>query len=56
MIESQRALIDARRGYVVAWAEAASSLSDLERAVGLPLDRIEAVGGDRPGPSNPQRQ
>jgi len=53
LIESQRALIDARRGYVVAWADAASSLSDLERAVGLPLIRIEAVGGDRPGPSNP---
>ncbi len=56
LIESQRALIDARREYVVAWADAASSLSDLERAVGLPLDRIEAVGEGQPGPSNPNRQ
>ncbi|MHC4774612.1 MAG: TolC family protein, partial [Planctomycetota bacterium] len=41
LIESQRALVEARRGHVVVWADAASSLSDLERAVGLPLDRIE---------------
>jgi cobalt-zinc-cadmium efflux system outer membrane protein len=54
LLESQRALIAARRGYVVAWADAASSLSDLERAVGLPLDRIETARRDRPGPPNPQ--
>ncbi|MHC4218129.1 MAG: TolC family protein [Planctomycetota bacterium] len=56
LLESQRALIDARREYVVAWGDAARSLSDLERAVGLPLDRIEAVGEGRPGPSKPQTQ
>ena len=47
LIASQRALLEAHRGYVVAWADAASSLSDLERAVGLPLDRIESHGGQR---------
>ncbi|MHC4304155.1 MAG: TolC family protein [Planctomycetota bacterium] len=55
LIDSQRALIEARRGYVVAWADAASSLSDLERAVGLPLDRIEAAGEGEPDSSDPQQ-
>jgi cobalt-zinc-cadmium efflux system outer membrane protein len=54
LIESQRALVEARRGHVVARADAASSLSDLERAVGLPLDRIEAAGEGPPEPSKPQ--
>ncbi len=43
LLESQRSLLDTRRGYVQVWANAATSLSDLERAVGLPLTGIEAA-------------
>ncbi|MHC4063775.1 MAG: TolC family protein, partial [Planctomycetota bacterium] len=40
LLASQRALLDAHRGYVLVWSDAAISLADLERAVGLPLDSI----------------
>ncbi|MHC4272462.1 MAG: TolC family protein [Planctomycetota bacterium] len=45
LIESQRALVEARRGHVVVWADAASSLSDLEQEDRLILpseDGLEA--------------
>lgn len=54
LLESQRTLLETRRGRVQAWADAAASLSDLERAVGLPLgdfnpapndDEMEIEGG-----------
>jgi len=41
LLASQRSLLDAHRGYVQVWSEAAISLADLERAVGLPLDAIQ---------------
>ncbi len=44
LLESQRSLLDRRRGYVQVWATAATSLSDLERAAGVPLGDIEAAG------------
>ena len=40
LLASQRALLDAHRGYVLVWSDAATSLADLERAVGLPLEDI----------------
>ncbi len=40
LLASQRSLLDAHRGYVLVWSDAAISLADLERAVGLPLDTI----------------
>lgn len=43
LLDSQRSLLDTRRGYVQAWADAASSLSDLERAVGLQIDGMHAA-------------
>ncbi len=43
LLESQRALLDTRGGYVLAWSDASTSLSDLERAVGLPLEAATAV-------------
>ena len=43
LLESQRSQLETRRGYVEVWANAASSLSDLQRAVGVPLDEVEAV-------------
>ena len=43
LLESQRALLETRRAYVLAWSDASMSLSDLERAVGLPLDTATAV-------------
>lgn len=42
LLASQRNLLATRRQYVTAHAAAAASLADLERAVGLPLDRIDA--------------
>ena len=44
LLESQRSLLDTRRGYVRVWANAAISLSDLERAAGVPLDDVQAAG------------
>lgn len=41
LLASQRSLLDAHRGYVQVWSDAAISLADLERAVGLPLDAIQ---------------
>ncbi|UCE58265.1 MAG: TolC family protein [Phycisphaerales bacterium] len=49
LLESQRSLLDTRRGYVQVWATAATSLSDLERAVGLPLNDVEAAGTQEEG-------
>lgn len=46
LLESQRALLETRRGYVLAWSDASMSLSDLERAVGLPLEAATAVASD----------
>ena len=43
LLEAQRALLETRRGYVLAWSNASVSLSDLERAVGLPLETATAV-------------
>jgi len=37
LLESQRSLLDTRRGFIEVWANAATSLSDLERAIGVPL-------------------
>ena len=42
----QRALLETRRGYVLAWSNASMSLIDLERAVGLPLETATAVASD----------
>jgi cobalt-zinc-cadmium efflux system outer membrane protein len=42
LLESQRALLETRRGYILAWSDASTSLSDLERAVGLPLETATA--------------
>ncbi len=47
LLESQRSMLDTRRGYVQVWATAAISLSDLERAVGLPLAEVEAAAMDK---------
>ena len=44
LLESQRALLETRREYVVAWSNASISLSDLERAVGLPLATATTEG------------
>ncbi len=49
LLESQRSLLDTRRGYVQVWATAAISLSDLERAVGLPLTDVEAAATHEEG-------
>jgi len=49
LLESQRSLLDTRRGYVQVWATAATSLSDLERAVGLPLTDVEAAATHEEG-------
>ena len=46
LLESQRSRLGTRRGYVQAWANAATALSDLERAAGVPLDEIEAARMD----------
>ncbi len=46
LLESQRSLLDARRGYVQVWETAATSLSDLERAVGLPLASAAAAASN----------
>ena len=46
LLESQRALLETRRGYVLAWSDASMSLSDLERAVGLPLETATAAASD----------
>ena len=48
LLESQRALLDTRGAYVLAWSDASTSLSDLERALGLPLETATdaAAGAD----------
>ncbi len=55
LLESQRALLKTRRGYVLAWSDASMSLSDLERAVGLPLaiatdaaSKADSIGTGQP--------
>ena len=44
LLESQRSLLETRRGHVQVWANAAAAFSDLERAVGVPLGNVKAVG------------
>jgi cobalt-zinc-cadmium efflux system outer membrane protein len=58
LLESQRSLLETRRGHVQVWADAAASLSDLERAAGLPLTQIDTAthkeheqSSDKGGPS-----
>jgi cobalt-zinc-cadmium efflux system outer membrane protein len=46
LLESQRSLLETHRGQVQVWADAAASLSDLERAIGLPLDDVDGVEVD----------
>ncbi len=43
LLQSQRSLLETRRGHIQVWADAAASLSDLERAVGLPLAELGAT-------------
>lgn len=45
LLASQRNLLATRRQYVSAHAAAAASLADVEKAVGLPLDKIHAAVG-----------
>jgi len=49
LLESQRSMLKTRLGYVQVWATAATSLSDLERAVGLPLTDVEAAATHEEG-------
>ena len=55
LLASQRNLLATRRQYVSAHAAAAASLADLERAVGLPLGRVQAADrGGRKSESAPE--
>jgi cobalt-zinc-cadmium efflux system outer membrane protein len=58
LLASQRALLDAHRGYVLVLSDAAASLADLERAVGLPLDtiRTELASTAPPEPASPEEE
>ncbi len=56
LLDSQRSLLDTRRGYVQAWAEAASSLSDLERAVGLQIDGMHSASTSDAAKKQPGEQ
>lgn len=43
LLDAQRFLLEARRGYISVRLEAATALSDLERAVGLPVQKMGEI-------------
>ena len=44
LLEAQRLLLVAERGYVRVRLDAATALTDLERAVGLPVQKMGGIG------------
>lgn len=50
LLVAQRSLLEARRDYIVVWSEAASALAELEKTVGVPLEKMAqpATSSSRP--------
>ena len=51
LIEAQRHALEAQRGYIDVRLEASTAMSDLERAIGMPVDRLTATPTQNEGPA-----